>query len=173
MSGVQVLKDSHPRQGGMDEDECEQCIHDIVSWFQRKADLSERAAKSTDVESLEEELGREIPEALRSLLKKQSGGLWFDEYRSLTPSDIVRTAEKLAGVGGWKTSFIPFAADLDGNALITDAASKSAVYIFGDDGKGRQLAPTLSEYLEEYRNRLLSGQFDYVEDVGLVERSRK
>lgn len=27
MSGVQVLADGNPRQGGMDEDERDQCIH--------------------------------------------------------------------------------------------------------------------------------------------------
>lgn len=60
MSGVHVLADGNPRQGGMDEDERDQCIHgaphrrnqlnaqnahsrtvlaDVVSWFQRKAKL--------------------------------------------------------------------------------------------------------------------------------------
>ncbi|TYZ67493.1 hypothetical protein PybrP1_003921 [[Pythium] brassicae (nom. inval.)] len=103
MSGVHVVADGNPRQGGMDEDERDQCIHDVVS----------------------------------CLLKKQSGGIWFDEYKSLAAEDIADAAETLSGIKGWKKSFIPFA------------------------------------YLEEYRNRLLSGQFDFVDDVGLVERSRK
>lgn len=30
MSGVQVLADGNPRQGGMDEDERDQCIHGAV-----------------------------------------------------------------------------------------------------------------------------------------------
>jgi hypothetical protein len=63
---------------------------------------------------------------------------------------------------------------VDGGALVTDTSSKNAVYEFNEDGKGdRPLAPSLLEYLEKYRNRLLSGKFDFVEDVGLVERSRK
>lgn len=74
---------------------------------------------------------------------------------------------------GWKASFVPFAANVDGAALVADVAAKNAVFEFGDDGKGRHLAPSLAQYLEEYRNRLLSSQFDFVEDVGLVERSRK
>ncbi|TYZ66481.1 hypothetical protein PybrP1_004179 [[Pythium] brassicae (nom. inval.)] len=84
----------------------------------------------------------------------------------------VGTASSTSG-DGWKKSFVPFAANLDGAALVTDAGSRSAVFEFGDDGRGGQLAPTLLQYLEEYRNRLLSGQFDFVDDVGLVERSRK
>jgi hypothetical protein len=91
----------------------------------------------------------------------------------LTLQEIIRTAETLSSVSGWKPSFVPFAADVDGTALVSDAASKNVVFVFGDDGKGALLAVTLSAYLEGYRNRLLSGQFDFVEDVGLVERSRK
>ncbi|TYZ63532.1 hypothetical protein PybrP1_010172, partial [[Pythium] brassicae (nom. inval.)] len=53
--------DGSPRQGGMDEDERDQCIHDL--------------------DDLEQALGTELPEVLRSLLKKQSGGIWFDEYK--------------------------------------------------------------------------------------------
>lgn len=83
------------------------------------------------------------------------------------------TAETLSSIRGWKSSFIPFAVDVDGAALISDVSSRNAVFEFGDDGKGSQLAPSLLQYLEEYRNRLLSGQYDFVEDVGLVERSRK
>ncbi|KAJ0402645.1 hypothetical protein P43SY_007510 [Pythium insidiosum] len=173
MAGVQVLQDGNPRVGGMDDDECEQCVHDIVSWFERKAEIVSRGEKRASIEALEKELGRPIPDALRGLLSKQSGGLWFDEYKTLGADDIARTAESLSRASGWKTSFVPFAADADGNALVTDAAAKGAVFAFGDDGRGRDLAPSLSQYLEDYRNRLLSGRFDFVEDVGLVERTRK
>lgn len=83
------------------------------------------------------------------------------------------SADKLSSASGWKRSFVPFATDVDGTALVTDISNKGAVLEFSDDGQGAQVATTLSQYLEEYRNRLLSGQFDFVEDVGLVERSRK
>ncbi|KAG7401825.1 hypothetical protein PHYBOEH_010288 [Phytophthora boehmeriae] len=197
MSGVHVVADGNPRKGAMDEDEGEQCIHDIVSWFQRKANLEKNAEKnagtgsiigqrpvnehrvtlllhSVDIEALEKTLGMEIPGALRSLLTTQSGGIWFDEYKSLTADGIINTAETLASVKGWDSALAPFAANVDGAALVTDAKSGDAVFEFSEDGKSdRPLAPTLWEYIEKYRNRLLSGKFDFVEDVGLVERSRK
>ncbi|OWY90913.1 hypothetical protein PHMEG_00040731, partial [Phytophthora megakarya] len=88
--------------------------------------------------------------------------------------DIINKAETLGSVRGWDSSFIPFAANVDGGALIADTSSRNAVFEFNEDGKSSSpLAPTLLEYLETYRNRLLSGKFDFVEDVGLVERSRK
>ncbi|KAL4110815.1 hypothetical protein PRIC1_002502 [Phytophthora ramorum] len=174
MSGVQVVAEGNPRKGAMDVDERDQCIRDIVSWFQRKADLESAVEKNADIEALEKTLGMEIPEELRSLLTTQSGGIWFDEYKSLSADDIINKAETLASVKGWKSSLIPFAANVDGAALVTDTSSRNAVFEFGEDGKGdRLLAATLLEYLETYRNRLLSGKFDFVEDVGLVERSRK
>ncbi|RLN68015.1 hypothetical protein BBJ29_001466 [Phytophthora kernoviae] len=174
MSGVQVVADGNPRKGAMNEDERDQCIHDIVSWFQRKANLESNAEKNADIEALEKTLGMEIPGALRSLLTNQSGGIWFDEFKSLSADGIINTAEMLASVKGWDSALTPFAANVDGAALVTDTSSGDAVFEFNEDGKGdRSLAPTLWEYLEQYRNRLLSGKFDFVEDVGLVERSRK
>lgn len=86
---------------------------------------------------------------------------------------IISTAESLGRDSGWKASYIPFATNVDGAALITDVNARNSVFEFGDDGKRRQLAPTMLQFIEEFRNRLLSGQFDFVEDVGLVERSRK
>ncbi|KAL3662602.1 hypothetical protein V7S43_012454 [Phytophthora oleae] len=174
MSGVQVIAGGNPRVGSMDVDERDQCIRDIVSWFQRKADLESAVEKSADIEVLEKTLGMELPEELRSLLTTQSGGIWFDDYKSLSADDIINKAEALSSVKGWNSSLIPFAANVDGGALVTDTDSRNAVFEFNEDGKGdRVLAPTLLEYLEKYRNRLLSGKFDFVEDVGLVERSRK
>ncbi|DBA04608.1 TPA: hypothetical protein N0F65_012191 [Lagenidium giganteum] len=173
MAAVQVLADGNPRVGGMDADERDQCIHDIVSWFQRKTELKAAGEKSSELEALEKALGTEIPEALRSLLAKQSSGIWFDEFKSLCADDIMNAADKLSSIKGWKSSYVPFAADADGTYLISDVAAKNAVSEFSDDGKGKQLSSTLSQYLEDYRNRLLSGHFDYVEDIGLVERSRK
>ncbi|ETI36294.1 hypothetical protein F441_17439 [Phytophthora nicotianae CJ01A1] len=174
MSGVHVVAEGNPRKGAMDVDEREQCIHDIVSWFQRKANLESAAEKNADIEALEKTLGGEIPEELRSLLMTQSGGIWFDDYKSLSADEIINKAEALASIKGWDSSLIPFAANVDGGALVTDTGSRNAVFEFSEDGKGdRPLASSLLEYLEKYRNRLLSGKFDFVEDVGLVERSRK
>ena len=82
-------------------------------------------------------------------------------------------AENASSTKGWKASFVPFAADVDGALLVADVAAKNAVLEFSEDGVGKKLAPSLSQFLEDFRNRLLSGQFDYVEDVGLVQRSRK
>lgn len=40
MSSVQVAEEGNRRKGIMDSNEIEQCIHDIVDWFERKGDLT-------------------------------------------------------------------------------------------------------------------------------------
>ncbi|KAL7686579.1 hypothetical protein Plhal304r1_c026g0087791 [Plasmopara halstedii] len=75
---------------------------------------------------------------------------------------------------GWDSALVSFAANNDGEILVTGTGSRNALFKFNLDGKGdRPLATTLLEYLEQYRMRLLSGKFYFVDDVGLVERSRK
>ena len=39
-----------------------------------------------------------------------------------------------------------------------------------DDGTGDYLADTFNEYLETYRNALLGGKFEFVRDVGAIEK---
>jgi hypothetical protein len=55
-----------------------------VSWFERKTKLSGAKESTSDLEGLEKAVGTELPDALRSLLLKQSGDIWFDEFKSLT-----------------------------------------------------------------------------------------
>jgi hypothetical protein len=62
---------------------------------------------------------------------------------------------------------------VDGTFLVVDVDSKNEVFEFNEEGKGKQLATSLSQYLEAYRNRLLTGKFDFVDEVGLVERSSR
>ena len=62
---------------------------------------------------------------------------------------------------------------MDGTFLVVDVESKNEVLEFNEEGKGKKLASSLSQYLETYRNRLLSGKFDFVDEVGLVERSSR
>lgn len=75
---------------------------------------------------------------------------------------------------GWNSTFIPFAADLDEACLIIDTSDEAAIYEYDqDNGKGKLLADSLPEYLEKFRDQLLSGQYEFIQDVGIVERARK
>lgn len=40
-----------------------------------------------------------------------------------------------------------------------------------DSGLGDTLAGSFNDYIEEYRNALLAGKFEYVEDCGCMEKA--
>ncbi|RHY29093.1 hypothetical protein DYB32_005444 [Aphanomyces invadans] len=87
--------------------------------------------------------------------------------------EIIATAETSQAWDGWTRGFVPLAADADGALLVIDTKDGNAVQELSSDGIGRQLASSLTAYFETYRNELLSGNYDFVQDVGLVERSHK
>ncbi|CAK4077751.1 unnamed protein product [Aphanomyces euteiches] len=174
MSGVHVVEEGNRRKGGMTSEETEQCILDILSWFQRKkAALPKGSMDPQEVEALEKALGVDIPKALAFLLEKQNGGIFFNEYKALSCDDIIATSETSQSWDSWKRGFIPLAADPDGALLVIDTKRGNAVYECSEAAVGRELGASLTAYFENYRNELLSGNFDFVQDVGLVERSTK
>ncbi|EQC34505.1 hypothetical protein SDRG_07833 [Saprolegnia diclina VS20] len=171
---VQVAEEGNKRKGGMTAEETEQCIFDILSWFQRKkANLPKATIEPEEVESLQKALGAPVPRALGYLLEKQNGGVWFNEYKSLSCDDMISTGETASRWESWARGFIPLAADPDGNLLVIDTKHANAVHECSEDGLGRELAASFSAYVENYRNDLLSGNFDFVEDLGLVERASR
>ncbi|ETV90385.1 hypothetical protein H310_14835 [Aphanomyces invadans] len=174
MATVQVVEEGNRRKGGMSSEETDQCILDILSWFQRKkAALPKGAMDPQEVEAMEKALETTIPKALVFLLEKQNGGIWFNEFKSLSCDEIIATAETSQAWDGWTRGFVPLAADADGALLVIDTKDGNAVQELSSDGIGRQLASSLTAYFETYRNELLSGNYDFVQDVGLVERSHK
>ncbi|OQS05513.1 hypothetical protein THRCLA_20601 [Thraustotheca clavata] len=166
---VHVAEEGNKRKGGMTAEETEQCIHDILSWFQRKkANLPKAKMDPEEVESLNKALGAPVPRALAFLLEKQNGGVWFNEYK-----EMISTGEIASRWDSWTKGFLPLAADLDGNLLVIDTKHQNAVHECSEDGLGRELAASFSAFVETYRNDLLSGNFDFVEDLGLIERASR
>lgn len=109
------------------------------------------------------------------MYKKQNGnGLYFDEYAMLSGDELLSKQDGVYGKWDcWKSDYIAFAGDVDDNIVMIDTSDEDAIYECCDDGKGKLLADSFSEYLEKYRNRLLSGKFEFVEDTGVIERARK
>ena len=82
--------------------------------------------------------------------------------------------ESFSSYRGWKNAYIPFASDVDESLLIIDGTDENAVYEYDqDNGKGSLLADSFSQYLESYRDQLLSGKYEFIQEVGIVERARK
>lgn len=84
----------------------------------------------------------------------------------------------------WASNFVPFARDIDGTLLGLvyheggkteegEEASPHDVTVAewsADDGIDHLSKQTPATYLEAFRDRLLSHKFEYIPDVGLVER---
>ena len=80
-------------------------------------------------------------------------------------------SDVFSGWKHWKEEYIPFAVDLDDCFLIIDGTDAGAVYEYSEDGKGKLISDSFPEYLEKFRDQLLSGKYEFIEDVGIVEKT--
>lgn len=104
----------------------------------------------------------------------QDGELWFNEMQALSTQTIVKLVHDLRDSKAWRNGYIPFARDLDDNYLVCDTTAEDAVHEYdASDGLGTKLASSFSNYLEDYRDALLSNRYEFVEELGVVERTGK
>ena len=85
---------------------------------------------------------------------------------------ISKVVSKLEGTRSWRNGLVPFAGDEGMGLLVVDTRDGKAVYEWDDDdGIGSEpIASSLAHYFEGYRNQLLAGQCEYLEDAGVVEK---
>lgn len=101
------------------------------------------------------------------------GGLWFLEKQQLALQEVVELVSSLSSNSNWQADLLPFARDAD-DALLVVKGSDRRVYDWQpDEGLGDVVADSLLEHLEHYRNDLLSMKFEFIEDIGVVEKAGK
>jgi len=98
---------------------------------------------------------------------------------------VLATIKSYRDSDTWSPRLVPFAKEqYEDNFLVLEfpaaagpggSVDPSAAVVkewCPDDGltDGEGPAPSAATYLEQYRDKLCSGRFEYVEDVGLVER---
>ena len=167
-----VAEEGNRRTGGPDADEVTQSVLDIKSWFSRTGDWRDagKAATSADLQRLEKTIDLEIPKALSSLLTESDGGLWFMDKQSMGAEAVASTYSENERSSEWRRGFVPFAGD-DSSLLIIDTEGGNGVYEWDtDSGLGDKVAPSLGQFLETYRDQLLSGQFEYLDGCGVIEK---
>ena len=191
---VTVAEEGNQRKGGMTEAESEQCVNDVLAWFKRSADLEIEAAEEEEVQPIEKAAGSSLDTTLSYLLTTCSAGIWFGDKMGMTASNIVDTCAVEDFSGG-----IPFAACVDDEFYLVVHESKypqpTNIKPFAstnfplhsipplastggevrewtqDDGYGETFADSFKDYLEEYRNALLGGKYEFVEDCGCMEKA--
>ena len=156
----------------MSRPELIQCVLDIKSWFMRTK-CSRRikdGATSVDFQRLNKAMGSEIPEQLEVLLGEVNGGIYFMEKEQMSTEMVMDIITNLSGSKMWKQGLVPFCGDENALLAIDTEGDCEIVEWDSDDGVGDVVAANLSSFLEQYRNNLLSGQFEFLDDAGVIEK---
>ncbi len=69
----------------------------------------------------------------------------------------------------WNNNHIPFCGD-NSSLLAINLKNENVVEWDEDDGFGNVCANSFENYLENYRNSLLGGHFEYVDGCGVMEK---
>lgn len=160
--------------GDMNSSEISQSILDIKSWFLRSdKKLEFESATTVDIQRLEKAIDTQLPTTLRILLQESNGGLFFMDKRQLSTIDIMDAVSNAENSSRWKQGLIPFCGDESGYMVI-DTTDNDSVYEWdSDEGLGDRVGSNFTRYLEKYRDDLLENHFEYLLDVGVVEKFSK
>lgn len=157
----------------MSSAEAVQCAQDIKAWFARMGAKSiRRGADTVDFQRLEKTIDSALPGSLKAILSEINGGVYFMDKRQFSTDDIAEAYGRLDGTDGWKAGMVPFAGD-DDTLLVIDTKYGEVSEWDAHGGKGDTVAQNLERFLENYRNELLSGHYEYLEDVGVIEKMGK
>jgi len=159
----------------MNNAEISQCVLDIKSWFDRtKAKKNINGPATTvDLQRLEKSIDIPLPPALKIMLQEVNGGMYFLDKKQLSSEEIRELVSECDGLKTWTNGLVPFAGD-SSSMLVVDTTGRGEVYEWdSDDGLGDRLASNMSRFLETYRNELLAGRYEYLDEVGAVEKMEK
>ena len=171
---VTVAEDGNRRVGGPELAEIRQCVLDAKSWFSRSGWESVEGCTSADLQRLEKTIDFEIPPALAALLSEVNGGLWIMDKQSFGSRRIAEVYAEKESSKKWKRDYVPFAGndDLSALLLVDSSVAGAAVYEWDseEDCLGDSVASSFGTFIETYRNDLLSGQFEYLDGCGVIEK---
>ena len=140
---------------------------DIVAWFKRSSELEFEEGDDEDVQPLAKALGYESDPTLTFLVTQCKNEIWYGDKKGMSTDAILE-----AITDGKFGKAMPFACDEDEEwFLVIDGEDGEIKEWTEDDGMGDLLGKTFNDYLEEYRNGLLAGKFEFVEDCGCMEKA--
>uniref|UniRef100_A0A7S2V2L4 Knr4/Smi1-like domain-containing protein n=1 Tax=Fibrocapsa japonica TaxID=94617 RepID=A0A7S2V2L4_9STRA len=166
-TSITVAEEGNRRKGSISTAEIEQCVLDIVTWFRGNTPCLEQAepVESSEIQQMEKTLDAELPEGLALLFQQTNQGIWFYEKSLMNVQAIMKNAQDIGD------GLLPIAKDVDDNFLVVDTNSpRAALYEWdADSGKGSCVATSFNAFLELFRNNLLSGKYEFIDDTGIVE----
>ena len=165
-SGIRVVEHENRRDASVSffPKEVRQICKDISCFFDPELDLSmttatDRGRKGV-VSSPESkvDIGAELPEALEMLV--QNPKIWFYEFKVLERVEVA--------VDG----LLAFAENVEEERLCCGQdVHDGGVFEVDSEGQLERIDDNLGNYLEKYRDALLSNQLEFIEDVGMVEKT--
>lgn len=156
----------------MNRAEVTQSVLDIKTWFSRTScyKTMKDGASTVDIQRLEKTIDTQLPFALNVLLTEVNGGIYFLEKKLYDTNEIKDNLQDLEGSKKWKQGYVPFCGD-ESAVLIVDSNDGDAVFEWDrDTGLGDEVAGSFVRFLENYRNDLLGGHFEFLDDVGVIEK---
>lgn len=106
---------------------------------------------------------------MQRMLKAHNGGMPLYDFTSLSCAQIAEASQEGRGSSTWQHDAVPVARNPEGDLLVVHGKGVSTWS--ADDGLGSVDCGSLSAYLEAYRNKMLGGHVEYVEDCGIMELS--
>jgi hypothetical protein len=156
----------------MNRAEINQAVTDIKGWFDRTKCKKHMngPASNADMQRLEKGIDARLPDALKSILFEVNGGMYFMDKKQLSAEEIREIVSSNERNSTWREGLIPFCGD-ESSLLVIDSKRSDEIREWdADDGVGDRVSDNLTRYLESYRNDLLSGHFEYLDDIGVVEK---
>lgn len=112
-------------------------------------------------------MGGEVEGTLCALVEECGNGVWFEGKKGIEVAKIV----DLVVDGKFGEGVVPFACDEEEEEfLVIDGKGRIREWE-EEEGDGEVLAESFDDFLEQYRNDLLAGKFEYVEDCGCMEKA--
>ena len=102
-------------------------------------------------------------------LAAHDGGMPLYDFTALSCDEIGLATQEGRSSSKWQDDMVPVARNPEGDLLVVHAKGVSTWS--GEDGLGSVEAVSLAAYLEGYRNKMLGGHVEYVEDCGIMELS--
>ena len=172
-----VVAESGNKRKTISAEDVQQCIKDIAGWFQNNAagyySAKLEGCTGANADEIRRILGEfnAVENHLGVTLLKYNGALqYLDTYVGLTLEEISELGNKL---GLKEKGIVPFAKDIDGTlqCIQVQAEGKESVVAWDCEASEVQedLKVSYAEYIEQIREKLLTGKLVYEEDLGLVQ----
>lgn len=147
--------------------EIRQCVADLVGWFEKRNKTASATAGASNIEL--EKL--KLPLAVEELYLQTNGNLiWFDDKKMVSLREAAELKVEMKERNPKDDQFFPFGNDDEDDLLVVDCDTEAVYEYEVFEGLGHKITDSFSDYLERYRNDILADQYEFIEEMGVIEK---